>query len=191
MKKIGIFLLCIIYLSLSLIVYCADEGFLFKLKRSLNAYGWSEEEITPFMYAAQHMSWEPAESGYADVVAYSLHFCKQSGRETTSKEKAELAYELAIATSDMKAIGFEEEVIVRVAVNTSREFIGALHQYRKEGSEDGIGEMIRERIREQVNNEGTDAQQTKLMERIRNRVGSKSYQKGKQNHQGHGHGSPP
>lgn len=190
MKRIKIvssFFLCFIYVSLSIFLYSAEEGFLYQLKRNLNAYGWSKEEITPFMHAAQHMSWESVENGYADVVAYSLHYCKRSGTETTPEEKAELAYQLAIATSDMGAVGFDEDVIVRVAINTSREFVGALNQYRKEGSEEGLGEMIRERIREQVCNEGTEAQQAKIMERVRNRTGANANEKGKQNH-GAGHG---
>ncbi|MBN2534875.1 MAG: hypothetical protein JXB88_18485 [Spirochaetales bacterium] len=191
-RKISItFFICIIYLSLSMYVSSTEGEFLTQLKINLHTYGWLEEEIIPFMQAAQRMNWESVENNYADIVAYSLQYCKKCRMTTTSEEKTELAYHLAIAASEMKAIGFEEDVIVRVAVNTSREFVGALKQYRKKGNADGLGEMIRERIREQVCNEGTEAQRSLIMERIRNRTGTNSNQKekqGQQLHGGEGHG---
>ena len=81
MKIVIAFLLCIIYLSLSIIVFSSDGGFLYKLKIDLSADGWSEEEITSFMHAAQNMNWESIENGYVDVVAFSLLYCKRSGKK--------------------------------------------------------------------------------------------------------------
>jgi hypothetical protein len=188
-KKVSTIMIYTLYLLLPFIAY-STGGFLFELKRDLIAYGWSEEEITPFMYAAEHMNWEAIENEYADVVAYSLQYCKNCGKKITSEEKAVLAYYLAIATSEMGAVGYEDDIIVRVAVNTSREIMGDLSRYRRKEGKGNLGEIIRGKIREQVCNEGTHAQQAKFMERIRNRIEAKSEKKGKQNHGSGGHGPP-
>ena len=169
--------------------FAADNVFLSKLQRNLQAYGWSEEEISSFMNAARHLNWDLIENDTDDVVAYSLQYCRKTNQKTTASEKAQLAYELSVAAFEMKKIGFDEDAIVRVAVNTSREFVKTLNQYRKQVTEDGLGDVIRERIRQQVCQEGTDAQKTKFSERIRNRIKTNNQEIGKQMH-GTGHGYP-
>jgi len=188
-KKGIIILSVLIFIFLLPTSFAAEYEFLYKLQRNLQAYGWSEEEISAFMNAAEHLNWDLIENDYNDVVAYSLQYCKKTKQKTTAAEKAELAYELSAAVSDMKKIGFDDDTIVRVAVNTSREFVKALYQYRKHETEDGLGDMIRKRIREQVCREGTDTQKAKYSERIRNRAKINNQQIGKQFH-GTGHGYP-
>jgi hypothetical protein len=188
-KNFAFFLVCFIYLLFITAAYAEEVGFLYQLKKNLHAYGWPEEEIAPLIEASRSMNWETMENGYADVIAYSLHYSKTRGNTMTPGEKAELTYQLAHAASNMKAAGYDEDVIVRVSVNTTREFMGTLPGYRKEGTTTDLGEMIRQRIREQICQEGTDTQKTNFLERIQQHGQGNPGGKGKQG-QGIGHGPP-
>ncbi|MBN2440474.1 MAG: hypothetical protein JXJ04_03995 [Spirochaetales bacterium] len=192
MKAMRIILICMIsitYILASITLTAAEEGYLYQLQLSLKSYGWPDEEISSVMNAAKNLNWEGIENDSCDVVAYSLQYCKRSGQETSPGEKAQIAYHLAITTSEMKALGFDEKLVVRVAIDSTREIVQSLQKYGKNDDAKGIGDMIRERIRDQVCKEGCTAQQDKLMERVQRRIKTGKKESGNP-HNGTGNGPP-
>jgi hypothetical protein len=180
MKKNLIFLL--LFLMCSILVttegLSREQEFLHELCLFLQAYGWEKEEIDLFMYAAQDMNWDDIETEHGEIVAYSLHYCQQHAGEINHMEKASIAHHLAITGSEMKALGFDENMINRVAVNAVRDIIHSLPQYRKKDGEKAMGDMIQQQIQEQLRGQGINEQQDQLMQGIRESIQQKKREKG-------------
>jgi hypothetical protein len=125
--------------------------FLEALRELLLKEDWSPEEIQELV--GQDVDWSKAQVKDAEIVQTCLQYAKDSGEEIGAHEQAQLANEVAVMAQEMRALGFGEPAIVRTALNGTREALEELArlQLRKgEGAETGAGDMIRTRLREEL-----------------------------------------
>ena len=125
--------------------------FLEALRELLLKEDWSPEEIQKLV--RQEVDWSQAQVKDAEIVQTCLQYAKDSGQEIGAHEQAQLANEVAVMAQEMRALGFGEPAIVRTALNGTREAVEELArlQLRKEeGAETGVGDMIRTRLREEL-----------------------------------------
>jgi len=97
--------------------------------------------------------WSQAEVRDAEIVEYCLQYAKDSGEQIGPLVRAELAVAVAEMAQEMWALGFGEPMIVRTALNGTREVLEELSRVRlrKEAdTETGAGDMIRDRLREEL-----------------------------------------
>jgi len=147
-----------------------ENGFLFRLSRELKAFGWTDEEISSFLFSAETMSWKGLENGDAEMVALSLHYCWQKQIRFQTSELVQLAYHLAVMGMEMEALGFRRRNITKTALRVSAEVAEQLRVRDKADNQNGTGELIRDRIREELCKEGLEEYQEKIMERLTKRV---------------------
>jgi len=150
-------------------LFAADD-FLPRLERALLRLGFRERETSLLMTAAQERNWEAVEPDFADLAALSLTVCERVRTETQAREQVELMYNLAAMNGEMQAFGFTRREIARIALNASRDVATRLRLNAGAGNDVGRGDMIRDRIRAQLCEEGLAAQEAQIMERIRARV---------------------
>jgi hypothetical protein len=125
--------------------------FLETLRELLLKEDWSPEEIQALV--RQEVDWSQAQVKDAEIVQTCLQYAKDSGEEIGAHEQAQLAKEVAVMAQEMRALGFGEPAIVRTALNGTRDALEELARLRlrkEEGAETGAGDMIRTRLREEL-----------------------------------------
>ncbi|MBN1523033.1 MAG: hypothetical protein JW904_01010 [Spirochaetales bacterium] len=147
-----------------------ENGFIFRLSRELKAYGWNDEETGKFVIASHLMNWNALENGDAEMVALALHYCKQKQLRLMAEEQVQLAYHLGAMGVEMEALGFKRRNITITALGVSEQVAEKLRDRKNADNETGTGDMIRERIRDELCKEGLEEQQEKIMERLTKRV---------------------
>jgi len=151
-------------------IHAQENGLLFRLQRELKTLGWNNEEVGEFMYAAQEMDWNGIENGDPEMVALALHYCRQNQVANQAQERVLLAYHLAAMGIEMEALGFTRRSITVTAIGVSREFGEALRTRANADNIDGKGDLVRERIRDQLCKEGLVENNERIMERLTYRV---------------------
>ncbi|MBN2352537.1 MAG: hypothetical protein JXD23_08210 [Spirochaetales bacterium] len=162
-------------------LYAADD-FLPRLESALLQLGLQERETALIMTAARERNWQAADPEFAEMAALSLKVCERARSETQAREQVELIYNLAAMNREMRALGFTRREIARIALNASRDVAERLRLNAGDGAAAGQGDMIRDRIRARLCEEGLASQEARIMERIRERI--------RQNGPERGHGSP-
>jgi len=125
--------------------------FLEALRELLQEDDWSPAEIQELI--KQEVDWSQAQVRDAEIVQYCLQYAKGTGEQIGAHEQAQLANEVAVMAQEMRALGFGEPAIVRTALNGTREALEELSRVRlrnEEGTETGAGDLIRARLREEL-----------------------------------------
>jgi hypothetical protein len=193
MKKIGIGIAVLLF---ALPLWSQQSGgapdFLEALRELLQKEDWSPEEIQELV--KQEVDWSQAQFRDAEIVAYCLRYAKHTEEEIGPHEQAQLANEVAVVAREMRALGFSDPEIVRAALNGTREALEELSrlQLRKEeGAETGAGDMIRERLREELqtalHQEAKQMVQTKVQDQRNSRPDDLLVPPGPQGHSGDAH----
>jgi hypothetical protein len=161
--------------------FAADE-FLFRFERELQTRGYPDAERALIMTAAREQTWDGVQPEFAELAAYSLAVCARVRTEAQAREQMELVHHLGAMEREMKALGFTDREVARVAFGTAR---GVSEQLRARSGSDntvGRGDLIRDRIRSELCAAGLEDQEAKIMERIRARVRLGSSNTGKGPH---------
>ena len=154
MKKLAIGIAVVLFLfTLPLWSQVADSApdFQEALRELLQKDAWSPEEIQALI--KQEVDWGQAQVEDAKMVALCLEYAKDAEEQTGPYEQAHLAKEVAVMAQEMRVLGFGEPMIIRTALNGTREALEELSrmQLRKEeGTETGAGDLIRARLREEL-----------------------------------------
>jgi len=160
MKKIVI-LVSAVFVLLAMPLWCQQsrhaEDFLESLQALLEKEDWSSEEIRELL--AQEVDWSRAGADDAVMVAFCLQYARDNGEQIGPYEQAQVRARVAEAVmmmaGEMRSLGFDEQVILRVALNGTREAVNELAQLRErtrsgEDKDTGEGDLIRDRIREEL-----------------------------------------
>jgi hypothetical protein len=153
-----------------LAVFGQEQGFLERFKEELASKGLTTQEIAEIMLEAQNRNWEGIDNEFAEMAALTLQLCQRSRFEMSGQEKLELVYHLSAMGAELKALGFKEQHIARIAFNTTREYIDRLRLQDKERDLLRTQEMIRDRIHAELCSEGLQQQKEELMQRLQVRV---------------------
>ena len=130
------------------------EDFLESLQALLEKEDWSSEEIRQLL--AEEVDWSRAGADDAVMVAFCLQYARdneeQIGPHEQAQVRARLAEAVMIMAGQMRSLGFDEQAILRAALNGTREAVNELSQLRErirsgEDADTGEGDLIRERIR--------------------------------------------
>lgn len=111
--------------------------------------GWTPEQLREL--AAQDVDWKQAEGADPEVVAMALQFARNEDEEMEPMEEALLAIELALAATEMEAVGIGKLTIAITALEGVRDILTDIQAFRSGdlmGKE--LGETIRTRMRERV-----------------------------------------
>lgn len=125
--------------------------FLEALRELLQKDDWSPEEIQELI--KQEVDWSQAQVEDAKMVALCLEYAKDAEEQIGPHEQAHLVKEVAVMAQEMRALGFGEPMIIRTALNGTREALEELSRVRlrkEEGTETGAGDLIRARLREEL-----------------------------------------
>ena len=154
MKKLAIGIVVVLFLfALPLWSQVAESApdFLEALRELLQKDDWSPEEIQELI--KQEVDWNQAQFRDAEMVQFCLQYAKDSGEEVGPYAQAQLAVAVATIAREMRALGFGGTEIVRTALNGTREALEELSRVRlrkEEDTETGVGDMIRERFRKEL-----------------------------------------
>jgi len=154
MKKLAIGIVVVLFLfALPLWSQVADSApdFLEALRELLQKDDWSPEEIQELI--KQEVDWSQAQVEDAKMVALCLEYAKDAEEQIGPHEQAHLVKEVAVMAQEMRALGFSEPMIIRTALNGTREALEELSRVRlrkEEGTETGKGDLIRARLREEL-----------------------------------------
>jgi len=154
MKKLAIGIVVVLFLfALPLWSQVAESApdFLEALRELLQKDDWSPEEIQELI--KQEVDWSQAQVEDAKMVALCLEYAKDAEEQIGPHEQAHLVKEVAVMAQEMRALGFGEPMIIRTALNGTREALEELSRVRlrkEEGTETGTGDLIRARLREEL-----------------------------------------
>ena len=154
MKKLAIGIVVVLFLfALPLWSQVAESApdFLEALRELLQKDDWSPEEIQELI--KQEVDWNQAQVEDAKMVALCLEYAKDAEEQIGPHEQAHLVKEVAVMAQEMRALGFGEPMIIRTALNGTREVLEELARVRlrnEEGTETGAGDLIRARLREEL-----------------------------------------
>ena len=154
MKKLAIGIVVVLFLfALPLWSQVAESApdFLEALRELLQKDDWSPEEIQELI--KQEVDWSQAQVEDAKMVALCLEYAKDAEEQSGPHEQAHLVKEVAVMAQEMRALGFGEPMIIRTALNGTREALEELSRVRlrnEEGTETGAGDLIRARLREEL-----------------------------------------
>lgn len=149
----------------------ADQFFQ-QLQMNLQERGWNEEEIANFTDAARQLEWKQARLADPEVVALALHYTRQQDRDEDNPaglERAQMALQTALTAREMELAGFNEREIARTTLESTREMLGVIREWRAGPREENLGNMLRERVAKRIREKARNHAEEQL--RNRNRAG--------------------
>jgi hypothetical protein len=140
----------------------SGETFMLQLATELSELGWNEDAVQQFKNAANGLDWSGAENADPKLVAWALEF-GMSDDAVAVQERAQLALALATHTAQMTRLGYTDRDLAAAAVQATRLATETMTRSRNEsGDPDAIGDMVRTRLGEAME------QQTRTATQVRN-----------------------
>jgi hypothetical protein len=132
--------------------------------------GWSGQEVAALAAAARDLDWEGTEAADPEVVALALQLGEREAVEIQPRDQARLALQLALAAVEMESLGYREREVARVTLNGVRDALGEVQARLRERREADLGQLARNRIRNQLRK----AHQVQVREDALNRARERS-----------------
>lgn len=106
-----------------------------------------------------------------EMAALALRLARRAGEEANGAGQAMLALEVARMAREMETLGYERPVITRAALNGVRDLLAERRALRDEGRDGELGDLIRARLREQLQTARRDQERLAAHTRLRERAG--------------------
>ena len=159
MKRMGIAVaavLLLIALPLSSQESAAASELPEALQKLLKDQDWSSEQIRELI--REQVDWNQAKLQDIEMVATCLQYAKETHEGIGPEVQARIAVEVMTMAQKMRALGFEEQQIVRTALNGTREALAELAKLEKlqekervrTAYDSGMGKMIHNQFEEQL-----------------------------------------
>ncbi|HDQ14801.1 MAG TPA: hypothetical protein ENN41_08300 [Sediminispirochaeta sp.] len=139
----------------------AQGDFLSRLDTALENSGFSEKEVQQIIDAAGTRDWEGAEEADAELVAEALQLAKAERTELNAEQNAELALELALNATELRKENYDQSVVAQTIMNTVRNMIRQINEWKSGEGEENLGRMIRNTVRTEARKAAQSQEQKK------------------------------
>ena len=182
MKRVGI-AVAVVLLLIALPLSSQESGAASELpealQKMLKEEGWSPEQIGELI--REQVNWDRVRPQDAELVRACLQYMKETHEGIGPEVQARTAVEVMTMAQKMRALGFEEQQIVRTALNGTREALAEVANLAKLQEKDrlraeydtGLGKMIHNQFEQQL--QGTMYLQARyeVRERVRDEKASR------------------
>lgn len=112
---------------------------------ALEEAGWSQEEVSSFLAAAEDLDWDDTEQAPPELVARLINEIEE-GEDLEPADAAQIARELAVQTDDLEEDGLAESEIAAIAEEAVAELQTQIRAWQEGDREEPLGAIIRDSV---------------------------------------------